>query len=357
MRLDDSIIHHLLTTRLTPTIHWDETERANWQRRAKIDSSMSILSGLLFEMQLAAVPQNRTAMPKSPRRVYLDGAIPMPNPMTLLAWQSICEIASGYVGEPVVAIWGIDSESDGQASWPPVFHIPTRQDHWPRLLYWTLIQIPTLGDGSSETHIEGSLPPASPLIRDEAGYGYWNQVLMQLYRRENGVLWWKMDTADPLIGVDTAMPTYSILLRGLEPLHITPYYRTVANRLMKYWAHPQNVHNMSQWKAPAAFPTLAVHGRNQIPYPNWGIRPQLPPHQHFYRLMEDHDVGMRFSKYPIKWLEAWQKAVEFQIDWLESRITDTFDLEQYIKNLHPQDEDIAGRIEITIDSMKDILGL
>lgn len=337
----------------------------------------AVLSSYLLESQLNTIEQNKTLMPRSDnKRVFGDGIIPVPNALTLFAWQSICELAAGSChsrfptdDEDVAYMCNPHESPDLHHEIPPLLWAD------PGILFWTIIQIPTLGDGHSDTHIPGAIIPSSSLIREDGGYGLWEKKLLILeFNEKTHDIEWSVETFDSS-KTDTSVDCGYEVFRIMRESNMGPTAKNIM-RLTHYWRSQYRAKTST--RVPAAF-SEGIRNANRDRYlTNWGVDLNGPAHQHFYRIFEQHGIGFRFLSSPAKWLTGFRNAIETQIRFIIAcgygmsfpqvfieRVMDEWprpqlildELDELIRELNKNKKIELLTPEINMQAVKDVLGL
>jgi hypothetical protein len=260
-----------------------------------------LISNFILEAQFESVDSQKLLTPRSTNnRIYPDMVIPEPNPLTILAWESICELMSAAIHPS----WA----GSLATSWAPQAQLPPdAEEH--RFVYWGVVQIPTLGDGHSETSIEGAILPSTNIIKEEGGYGFWAQFILTAEVTPDGGFKWTRAYFNEE-WEDTGVMAVNNILRCLRrTFPHRQYINRVVNQHVSWWSRGTRTRKNA---APAAF-LNSVRDKAFGFDPPAGCDPMLPSHQHFYRIFRDHGIGMRFTSTPNKWLDGWQEAIEARI--------------------------------------------
>ena len=286
-------------------------------------------SALALELEVEMIPQARTAMPKSSvKRVLFDRTVPSPMPVTMLAWQSICEIMSGsfltthdeFVRKTLESMSPDDSEDLIAPATPLACGLDSEN------LYWSCLCIPTLMESFRDNNSPGTIPKNTSAIADQYGYGVHQMALIRMhFDRESRRYSWRQAILDG--EHDTMLPGIIMLAMLLKQADVPPGLRTLLiERLGRFWQQrPRGNGGSSDWAAPSfKYAPSQSHNpdsRAMTFTPAFGIDTADISHQHFARLYADHGIGFRFSTAAASsvWLDGYRKSIETQLDWLLAR--------------------------------------
>lgn len=295
----------------------------------------SAASAILLEAQLESIPQNITGQPKGRNRFFFDQVIPMPTPLTLPAWQSICDLWTSMT--PIIGITGITFE------------------------FATCFIVPTLADSNQDTGSPGILPPTHAItMRD--GYGLFD-IVLGLWNQSTG---WRIRHSSQF-GEDVSVPAYDLLYNILEESdYLKAHSREIVQKQLNYWKRfdPQ-----SDWNPCPAYSSLlrkheSLNDTKTVYSDNWGVELNGTATDNFERLLKDHGIGFRFgSSLAVNpWAQAYLDSLLQQFMWHNTadaniRYTQLEKMENQLLSWSRRYEVDPAKLVMDMDSIKDRLGL